>query len=259
MNMRKFYFIMAFAISAMAVNAQQVLNLSTSNGSNLQKYDGQVCKVNVNRYVFNGWNTISLPFDLSESELSEAFGSDCRLEKLVGVDANGGSVSLFFQDCKTEGIKANVPYILYYSGENGSKRISKETLVTQGEAILEYHVGSEYVQMAAAQKACKGTGLYGILAADNSEAKFVAVDDAKGGFHATRCYIKLDSGNDMPLVTYHLAVGETTSISAITANNGKVDVYNIAGQKVASGISAAQMQKLQPGIYVVNGQKVLVK
>ena len=250
---------MAFAISALAVSAQQVLNLSTANGTNLQKYDGQVCKINVNRYVFNGWNTISLPFELTESEVNEAFGNDCRLEKLIGVEESGGTVSLFFQDCKATGIESNVPYILYYTGENGSKRISKEALVTQGEAVVGFRAGGDYVQMAAAQKACPGAGLYGILAADNAEAKFVAVDEAKGGFHATRCFVKLDSGNNTPLVTYHLAAGETTSISAIANNGAKVDVYNIAGMKVASGITTAQMQKLQPGVYVVNGQKVLVK
>ncbi len=257
--MRKLYFIMAFAIAALTANAQQTLNLSTTNGSNLQKYDGQVCKVNANRYVFNGWNTISLPFALSENELNEVFGNDCRLEKLVAVEQSGTAVSLFFQDCKAGGIEANVPYILYYTGENGSKRISKETIVSMGEAVVAFHAGSEYVQMAAAQKACKGTGLYGILAADNSEAKFVAVDEAKGGFHATRCFVKLDSGNNTTLTTYHLAAGATTSISAIAAANGKVDVYNVSGVKVASGINAEQVQRLQPGVYVVNGQKVLVK
>ena len=99
----------------------------------------------------------------------------------------------------------------------------------------------------------------GILAADNSEAKFVAVDEAKGGFHATRCFVKLDSGNNTTLTTYHLAAGATTSISAIAAANGKVDVYSVSGVKVASGINAEQVQRLQPGVYVVNGQKVLVK
>lgn len=261
MIMKKIYLIMAFAISALAVSAQQVLTLSTTNGSNIDRYDGQVCKVNMNRYVFNGWNTISLPFALTESELNEAFGSDCKLERLVGAEEVGGIVSLFFQDCKAGGIEANVPYLLYYTGENGSKRISKETLVSKGESTLGFAVkgGSEYVEMGGAQKILKGTGLYGILAVDNAEAKFVAVDDTKGGFHATRCFVKLDSGNATTLATYHLAAGETTSISAIVNGSAQVDVYNISGMKVATGISATQVSSLQPGIYVVNGQKVVVK
>ncbi len=261
MIMKKIYLIMAMAISALTLSAQQTFTLSTVNGSNLDRYDGQVCKVNVNRYMFTGWNTISLPFTLTESELNETFGNDCRLERLIGAEESGGVVSLYFQDCKAGGIEVNVPYILYYTGNNGSKKISKETLITQGESTIGFRVkgGSEYVEMGGVQKALKGTGLYGILAVDNSEAKFVAVDEAKGGFHATRCFVKLDSGNATSLTTYHLAAGETTSISAIVNGTDKVDVYNISGMRVATGISAAQVSNLQPGIYVVNGQKVVVK
>lgn len=259
--MKRIYIIMAMAISALTVSAQQVLNLSTVNGSNLERYDGQVCKVTVNRYVFNGWNTISLPIALSENEINEVFGNDCKLERLIGAEEIGGIVSLFFQDCKAGGIEPNTPYILYYSGESGTKKVSKETLVIQGESTVGFPVkgGSEYVEMCAVQKASKGTGLYGILAVDNSEAKFVAVDNAKGGFHATRCFVKLDSGNTTALATYHLAAGETTSISAIANDGAKVDVYTISGVKVATGVNAAQISSLQPGIYVVNGQKIVVR
>ena len=57
--MKKIYLIIAMAVSALAVNAQQVLNLSTYNGTDLTKYDGQECKVNVNRHVFTAWNTLA--------------------------------------------------------------------------------------------------------------------------------------------------------------------------------------------------------
>ena len=67
------------------------------------------------------------------------------------------------------------------------------------------------------------------------------------------------SDNDVKLVTRHLAAGEVAGINDIVASGEKVDVYSISGAKVASGIKASQVNKLQPGIYVVNGQKVLVK
>ena len=87
----------------------------------------------------------------------------------------------------------------------------------------------------------------------------MAVDEAKSGFYATRCYVKLDSGAEKKLNTMHLAANEVTGISQVVASGAKVDVYNISGVKVASGMSAEQVNKLQPGIYVVNGQKVAVK
>jgi hypothetical protein len=36
-------------------------------------------------------------------------------------------------------------------------------------------------------------------------------------------------------------------------------VFTLGGQKVAAGINANAVNSLQPGIYVVKGQKVLVK
>ncbi len=259
--MKKFYLIIAMTVMALAVNAQQTLNLSTYSGTNLEKFDGKECKVNVNRYVFNGWNTIALPFSMTESELNEVFGPDCRLEQLVGAEEMNGKVTLFFQDCKANGIESNVPYILYYNGENGSVKITKNAYISDAQPVLGYDVkgSDEYVSMEGAKMHTTGIGFYGVLAADNSDAKFVSVDESLNGFHATRCYVKLASGNSKILATQHLAAGETSSISDIVRSGDKVDVYTISGMRVANGINASQVNKLQPGIYVVNGQKIVVK
>lgn len=258
--MKKFYLIAAMAVATLTANAQEKLTLSTYNGTNITKFDGKVCNVTVNRYVFSGWNTISLPFNLTEQELNETFGSNCRLEKLVGAGQNGQTMTLNFQDCKAEGLQANVPYILYYTGENANKKISKEAVVTDDRAELTFIAGTETVTMGTAKAHIDGKGLYGILARDNAQAQFVKVDNASNGFYATRCFVRLSSGNSMRLVTNHLAAGETTGISTIAKNGELVDVYNTSGVRVATKISASQASsKLQPGIYVVKGQKVMVK
>ena len=259
--MKKFYIIMAMALSSLAVNAQQALYLSTSNGTALDKYAGKECKVTVNRYLFHGWNTLSLPFAVSESELNEAFGPDCRLEQLVGAEEVNGAVTLYFQDCKAEGMQANKPYILYYMGENASRRLAKTAVVDDSQSAAWFNVkgSTDRVEMVGAQRHINESGLYGVLAVDNAEAKFVAVDQSKSGFYATRCYVKLDSGADKVLRTMHLAAGEVTGISQVVASGAKVDVYTISGVKMASGLSAEQVSRLQPGIYVINGQKVAVK
>ncbi|MBR6979696.1 MAG: hypothetical protein IKH88_07675 [Prevotella sp.] len=259
--MKKFYLIAAMALMTLAASAQQTLNISTYNGTNLARYDGQEYNVVVNRYMFTGWNTIALPFSVTEDELNETFGSDCQLEKLVAVEANGNTLNLYFQDCKAGGIEANTPYIIHYTGEIGNRRIAKTATVTDAEAALTVIAkgNGEMVTMEGAREHTPGEGLYGILAADNSEAHFVAVDDTKSGFYASRCFIKVASGNTSELNTIHLGANEVTSIASIASSNKKVDVYTLSGIRVATGISPKQMNKLQPGVYVVNGQKVLVK
>ena len=258
--MKKFYLIAAMALATLTTNAQQKLYLSTYNGTDIAKYDGATCDVTVNRYVFKGWNTVSLPFELSEQELNETFGSDCRLEKLVSVDETANGIQLNFQDCKANGMQANTPYILYYTGEAATKKIAKEALISNEAATLSYTTKSgETVSMCGAQKHLDGKGLYGVMAIDNADAKFVKVGENTNGFYATRCYIQLSSGNMQTLTTRHLAAGEVTGIQAVATEKEIVDVYSTSGAKVASKVRASKVNSLKPGIYVVKGQKVLVK
>lgn len=247
----------AFALSCIGASAQQTLTLSTYKGTDIKKYAGKKMNVTLNRYVFKGWNTISLPISMSEAEVNATFGSDCKLEKLVGVENNGTGVVLNFQNCKAEGIKANTPYILHYAGESGSKKIQAENAeVQEGESAITFTAAGtgETVTMAAAQMQTEAQGLYGILAKDNAEAAFVNVDNTTNGFYATRCYVKLSGGNSTLLTTNHLAEGEVTSINAIAKQGEQVEVYNLSGVKVADSV-----QGLQKGIYVVKGKKVMVK
>jgi hypothetical protein len=260
--MKKLYLIAALSVATLAANAQEKLYLSTYNGTNIEKFDGKVCDVTVNRYVFTGWNTISLPFALTEQELNETFGQNCRLEQLVGAEQQGHTVVLNFQDCKAQGLKANTPYILYYTGENMTKKIVKAAMVTDAQPALTFEVkNSPYtITMSGTKTHLDGQGLYGILARDNAQAQFVKVNEATNGFYATRCYIQLSSDDNVKLVSNHLAMGETTGIASVATQNEVVDVYNTAGVRVASQIRASEVnQNLQPGIYVVKGQKIMVK
>lgn len=258
--MKKFYLIAAFAVATLAANAQEKLYLSTYNGTDIAKYDGKVCDVTVNRYVFTGWNTISLPFNLAEEELNETFGQNCRLEMLVGAEQNGQTVTLNFQDCKAKGLQANTPYILYYTGENTTKKIVKAATVIDQQAALTYTIknSSETVTMSGTKTHVDGKGLYGILARDNAQAQFVKVDETTNGFYATRCFIQLSTNNNLKLVSNHLSMGEATGIAAVAGKDELIDVYNTAGVRVATKVRASEIN-LQPGLYVVKGQKIMIK
>jgi len=260
--MKKLLVIAAMAALSLGAQAQEKLYLSTYNGTNLAKYDGKVCNVNVNRYVFTGWNTVALPFSLSEQELNDIFGSDCRLERLSSAEDNGTNrIMLNFIDCKKDGLEANTPYMLYYTGEAGTKKIVKEAEITKNQAVLTFTTQSgEEVTMEGAEKQTDAQGLYGVLARDNSEVRFVSVgEENTTGFYATRCYIRLSSGTAKILTANHLGYGEASSINAIARQDELVDVYNAAGTKVASQIRPADVNNLRPAIYIVKGQKILVK
>ena len=250
------------AFGALTANAQQALSLSTYLGTDVAKYDGQIKNVTATRQVFNGWNTISLPFAMSAQQVSETFGSDCRLEKLVGVENDGFQIKLNFQDCKSEGIKANTPYILHYTGETSNKKIAVENAkIKNGKSSVSFtDVNGTAVTFACAQKQIAAKGLYGILAKDNGEASFVSVNDINtNGFYATRCYIQLSNGTSTILSTNHISANETTSISNVLKGSESADVYNLSGSKIATNLNASGVSSLPSGVYVIKGKKVLVK
>jgi len=260
--MKKILLIAALAISALSASAQSKMTLSTYSGTDITKYDGKVMDVTVSRYVFKGWNTISLPFDVTEDQLNETFGSDCRLETLIGVEKDGSQLKLNFQDVKKDGIKANTPYILYYNGENANKTfITHNAEIINAPAALTFiAAGSgETVKFATALKQTKSEGLYGILAKDNDEATFANVNHATNGFYATRCYVELSNGNSTILKTNHIGASDVTSIKQLVRGNETVDIYNISGVKVASKVTINDINTLNPGVYVIKGKKILVK
>ncbi|MCR5199163.1 MAG: hypothetical protein K6D55_10340 [Prevotella sp.] len=259
--MKKLFIIAAMAALTLGAQAQERLLLSTYNGTNLNRYDGKVCNVTVNRLLYTGWNTLSLPFSMTEQELNDAFGSDCRLERLASAEDNAQGITLNFVNCKAGGLQANTPYMLYFSGETATKKIIKETEVSNAPSVITLTTpNGETVTMSGVQKHIDGEGLYGVMARDNSEVKFVSVGQEKtSGFYATRCHIRLSSGTNKLLTAQHLGYGEATSINAIANSDELVDVYTAAGTKVASQIRAAEVSNLRPAIYIVKGQKILVK
>lgn len=256
--MKKLYLIAALTACTLAASAQQAFTLSTIGGTDLSRYDGQECRVTTHRYVFTGWNTIALPFALSEAELNDLFGADCRLERLVAAEEEGSCVRLDFVDCKAEGLAASVPYILHYAGEPKSVKIAKTAVVSADEASVSVVAkgSGEIITMACADRQTASSGLYGVLAAANDEATFVRMSDDKKIFYATRCYIERQ--NDTELKTNHIKEF-ATGIEGTCAEAKLVDVYTLGGTLVAAGIRAAEVSQLPADIYIVGGQKVLVK
>ena len=258
--MKKILLTAALALACAGASAQNQLNLSTFNGTNLAPYANKTLNAKVARYLFHGWNTISLPFDVPSAQINEVFGHDCKLECLAGVENDGKGIKLNFRDCKGEGIKANVPYILYYAGEAGRKTLSvPEATIVDAKPELTFTAQGtgETVTMGCAKTKRESKGMYGILASDNSEAAFVNVDNVKTGFYATHCYIQLSNGNSTVLNTNH--IGSTVSIHNVLKDDEHANVYNVSGVMMAKDATINEILRLQPGVYVIKGKKVSVK
>ncbi len=259
--MKNLFCMIALAGFALTAWSQTSLKLSSYNGTSVERYDGQQCDVTIDRYLVNGWNTLSLPFAMTEQDIDDALGQGVRLERLVDVSQNGNEITLYFQDCKQEGIQANKPYILYYPGETGTKTIRVNACVANKESKVTLTTGAGVeVTMSGAALKTNGKGRYGILVVNNSDANFTHIDN-DNVFYATRCYINIAGDQQYTLNACHFAPSEVTSINDIASETDIIDVYNVRGMRVAHGIKAGDIGNLnlEPNVYIVNGRKVLVK
>ena len=248
--MKKFTLAALLLASATIMSAQtKSLRISTYNGTDIEKYDGQEMNVSLDRYVFTGWNTVCFPFSLTQEQLNTYFGNDCKLESLNGVSSESNTLYLNFQDAKAGGIQANVPYILYYTGESKSISIKADETKVIYDATPEevFSLNDINIKFAGTQSLLQSEGLYGILAADNSESNFVKIDADKSGFLATRCYISVEGVENVNIVALH---NEATGIKFTRSANEANTIYTING---------IQQEKTQKGVNIINGKKVLVK
>lgn len=243
-----------FAFSAAMMAQTKALSLSSYEGTNVAQYDGQTRNVTMSRSVYNGWNTLCVPFSMTTEELNTAFGPSCKLETLSAIEANGNVIDLYFTDVKADGVKANTPYLLHYTGENKSVRVkANETTIESNDAPAVLFVADNaFVQFNGATKhieADEQTAMYGIYVKDNAEAAFTLVTPETNGFYATRCYITVD-GVKNPTLKAHHGAAPVTAITAMKAENVNGEVYNLNG---------VRQNGVQKGVNVVDGQKVMVK
>jgi hypothetical protein len=242
-----------FAFSAAMMAQTKALYLSSIEGTNVLQYDGQTRNVSMSRSVYNGWNTLCVPFSMTTEELNAAFGAGCKLETLSAITKEGDVIDLYFTDVKAEGVKANTPYLLHYTGETKTvKMLANETTIEANDApSLLFVADNAFLQFNGAAKhieANEQDAMYGIYVKDNAEAAFTLVTPETTGFYATRCFITVDGVKNPTLKAHH---GEMpTGINAIKAVNASDDVYNLSG---------IRQNSIQKGVNITKGQKVIVK
>lgn len=81
-----------------------------------------------------------------------------------------------------------------------------------------------------------------------SDGKFYQI--GSGSVATTKAYLHLDAAPSNGARTFSLIFSETTRVNKVKADDASGEVYNLAGQRVATP---------QKGLYIVNGKKVIIK
>lgn len=273
---------------------QETVNLSEKSQ---KKYKENLTMYFQRSFVEGEWNSLIMPVNLTKAQFDEAFGSDAKLAKANNVyDSNGNLIigfSLVEEDknnANSAYLVANTPYII---------NISKKTALKGAITIDAGTISGDIYKVDNSLAPGGVTFTYDNDKATNpieqnfpveqaittnwgmTDLKFIGsynnhqnLEDGNyiwnNGklYHLTknnhwmkgyRCWlVPTWSGSatgNAKLLSFGFGNGETTGINMPSMGNttGSTKVYNLNGQRVDN------MLGVQPGIYIVNGKKVVVK
>lgn len=267
------------------------------NKKSQKKYKENLTMYFQRSFVEGEWNSLIMPVDLTKAQFDEAFGSDAKLAKANRVyDSNGNLVIGFslVEENKDKAnsayLAANTPYIIYIG-----KKATPQDITT----IDAGPISGEIYKVDNSLAAGGVTFTYDNDKATNSIEQNFPVDQAittnwgmtdlkfigsynnhqnledgnyiwnNGALYyltkpnhwmkGYRCWlVPTWSGSatgNAKLLSFGFGNGETTGINmpSMVNTTGSTKVYNLNGQRVDN------MLGVQPGIYIVNGKKVVVK
>lgn len=117
---------LAAAVNTVAEFEYDVTNSSLDLYSNMDKIVNVTMK---NRsFTANGWNVISLPFNLNETQLKAAFGKNYELKEFAGVSNDGKT--MIFQTPADNAIVAGSPYLIKPSQTVASTLVFNNVLLS---------------------------------------------------------------------------------------------------------------------------------
>ncbi|MBO4812184.1 MAG: hypothetical protein J5552_11585 [Prevotella sp.] len=198
------------------------------------------------RTIKEGYNTLTLPFSMTQTEVEDNFGAGSVVYALKAYDADLQLISFTTH----EGIVPNVPCLLKAT-EPGNTYLLEGRTIVAGNSAPEAN-GTDVTMIGTyAASMTVPTGNY-IIHEDQ-----IYYVNSNVSLKNTRAYIKLkpknplDEYDDVRSLTLSFDDDETTGIA--TMEDGQLnivtgDIYDLSGRKVKNPAK---------GIYMMNGKKII--
>ena len=191
------------------------------------------------KFVANKWNTLVLPFAVSDADVKTTFGADAKIVKY----SNADDANINFTT-STKGIEANVPVLIMPAAVN-----AEDTYTFNSVSIVEADPkadGTNYSFVGSYKPHDLVNDDYMLYA----DKWWKTETGDKYKIKAFRAYIKANT----PAAAKQLNLvidGQTTGLKLNTVNgNIEGETYNIAGQRVANSYK---------GLIIKNGKKIIKK
>ena len=245
---------MATAVSSTAFAQKGLKNVYASSPKlDVELLQSSEQTVQLNRYFFEGYNTLCLPMSLTAEQLG-----DLRVERLAGIHQDGTTLNLYFVDCTDEGVQAGVPYLVY-SPKAGYFRIKNTDVLNFNKELKAVRMSDNngnVVTFGSGWETIATDGRYGIPAQQDVtplESVLIRTTTDKQ-FLPTRCGFTWEQQSptaEKLMIVHNQNMGEVTAIKGISLNNnGDTNIYDLQGRKVSKGTK---------GIHIQEGKKIVSK
>lgn len=198
----------------------------------------------------NAWNTICLPFALTNAQLKAAFGNNVVVKRLKSVETTDGNAILSFE--AVDAIEANMPYILQ-TDQGGTQYSFTAIDVTPSEQLTAEVDGVQFVGNYVTDHvlANEGGTDYYIL-----NDKFYS-STGRTKIKGFRAWFHLPEASGIKSLGARFDDETTTGIEDVEGENQNAEsgeaVYDLTGRRVSLS------PVLPKGIYIINGKKVYIR
>lgn len=246
-------------------------------------------------FVPGEWNSVILPVNLTKAQFEEAFGATAKLSEARKVYQDEKSLVIGFKAVEEtfEGVylQANKPYIIWVDETTVADH--------QGKTWTTNDVGSITGEIYMVRKTTEGVGVsftydetMGKPSTENFEIspsitsnqglesllfqggydnhQSLEIDDYgwnEGNLYhlkkahtmkGYRCWLTptwASASQSQTTLSFGFAQGDVTGLETVSSadEQGELKVFNLQGQRLSS------LEGVQPGIYIVNGKKMVVK
>lgn len=246
-------------------------------------------------FVPGKWNSVILPVNLTKAQFEEAFGATAKLSEASEVYQDNQNLVIGFKPVVEtfEGVylQAHKPYIIWVDETTVAEH--------QGKTWITNDVGSITGEIYMVRKTTEGVGVnftYDVTMGKPSTEEFeistsitnnqglekllfkggydnhqsLVIDDygwnAGNLYHLKkdhmmkgyRCWLTptwASASQSQTTLSFGFGQGELTGVETAPSaeQQGELKIFNLQGQRLSS------LQGVQPGIYIVNGKKMVVK
>lgn len=216
----------------------------------------------VDRTISSGkWNTICLPFPMTEAQVDAAFGSDVQIGDYNGIDPDAdGNIKVKFQ--KATSIEANHPYIIKVSSDVEGFGVTDATVnIDPQSAMVNTGTGTTNTKIRAMIGVYEPTVLSGNwLYLKDNKFMYSTGNSKLKPYHA---YFRF--GNAFDYESFEEEGQGITSAPRISISFDEMSTgIKVVSQKSAEdgqyyNLQGCKVSSPTKGLYIVNGKKVINK